>query len=104
MRCMVEATTGELLLEVAGLTKSFASSSRNRSPGGEPFRAVDQVSLQLHEGESLGLVGESGCGKTTVGRCIVRLLEPTQGDIWLHAPLHGRRTRFHISHMPRRLV
>ena len=43
--------------------------------------AVDDVTFTLHEGETLGLVGESGCGKTTLSRCVMRLLEPTEGDI-----------------------
>ena len=43
--------------------------------------AVDGVSLTIHEGEALGLVGESGCGKSTVGRAILRLIEPTDGVI-----------------------
>src|SRR5205807_5324346 len=43
--------------------------------------AVDDVSLQVQQGETLGLVGESGCGKSTFGRTIVRLLEPTDGDV-----------------------
>jgi peptide/nickel transport system ATP-binding protein len=45
-------------------------------------KAVDDVSFQVHEGETLGLVGESGCGKTTLGRSILRLVEPTKGRIW----------------------
>jgi peptide/nickel transport system ATP-binding protein len=44
-------------------------------------RAVDGISFHIHEGETLGLVGESGCGKTTTGRCILRALDPTEGEI-----------------------
>ena len=45
-------------------------------------KAVDDVSLDVYEGETLGLVGESGCGKTTLGRSILRLAEPTDGKVW----------------------
>lgn len=45
-------------------------------------KAVDGVSFAIKEGETLGLVGESGCGKTTLGRCILRLIEPTAGEVW----------------------
>ncbi|MBR4469680.1 MAG: ABC transporter ATP-binding protein [Bacteroidales bacterium] len=45
-------------------------------------KAVDDVSLEVYEGETLGLVGESGCGKTTLGRSILRLVEPTGGKVW----------------------
>ncbi len=44
-------------------------------------KAVDDVSFYINEGELLGLVGESGCGKSTVGRCLIRLIEPTRGDV-----------------------
>jgi len=68
----------EPLLQVQGLVKHFPA-------GGWPKRrvvhAVDGVSFALYRGETLGLVGESGSGKTTVGRCILRLLEPTAGRI-----------------------
>jgi peptide/nickel transport system ATP-binding protein len=45
------------------------------------IKAVDDVSFKIHKNETLGLVGESGCGKTTVGRCILRLYNPTGGNI-----------------------
>ena len=47
-------------------------------------KAVDDVSFVIHEGETLGLVGESGCGKTTTGRCLLRAVEPTDGEILFH--------------------
>lgn len=48
----------------------------------KPLKAVDGVSFSINEGETLGLVGESGCGKTTVGRTILHLYKPTGGEIW----------------------
>ncbi|WJV50707.1 ABC transporter ATP-binding protein [Streptomyces flavofungini] len=65
------------LLSVRELTKSFRSERR----GAAPVRAVDGISFDVAEGETLGLVGESGCGKSTTGRTIVRLLEPTTGTV-----------------------
>ena len=44
-------------------------------------KAVDDVDFTIHQGETLALVGESGCGKTTIGRCIVRAYDPTDGEI-----------------------
>ena len=72
----------ELLLEVRGLVKHFPLRRRMlaRSDGGR-VRAVDAVSFWLRRGETLGLVGESGCGKTTTGRAILRLIEPTAEEI-----------------------
>ena len=48
----------------------------------KPLKAVDDVSFVVHKGETLGLVGESGCGKTTVGRTLLHLYKPTAGEIW----------------------
>lgn len=70
----------EALLEVRGLKMHFPIP---RSKGGGKVHAVDGVDLTLHEGEVVGLVGESGSGKSTVGKCIVRLLEPTEGSVRL---------------------
>ena len=67
------------LLEVRHLVKEF---SRGGLLGSRAvIRAVDDVSFTIEEGETFGLVGESGSGKTTTGRCILRLVEPTSGDV-----------------------
>src|SRR5688572_15319316 len=68
------------LLEVRNLVKEF-SRKRGIFGGRTVVRAVDGVSYIVEEGETFGLVGESGSGKTTTGRCILRLIEPTSGEI-----------------------
>ena len=65
----------ENILEVKNLKKYF------KTPRGM-LHAVDDVSFSIEKGHTLGIVGESGCGKTTTGRCILRLVEPTSGEIF----------------------
>jgi oligopeptide transport system ATP-binding protein len=68
------------LLEVRDLVKEF-SRSRGLFSRASVVRAVDGISFTIDEGETFGLVGESGSGKTTTGRCILRLIEPTAGQV-----------------------
>src|SRR6188472_1509772 len=68
------------LIEVSHLVKQFARGGGLFRPGTR-VAAVDDVSFSIDEGETFGLVGESGSGKTTTGRCILRLIEPTSGEV-----------------------
>jgi oligopeptide transport system ATP-binding protein len=68
------------LLEVGNLVKEFTRRRGFIVPA-SVVRAVDGISFTVEEGETFGLVGESGSGKTTTGRCILRLIEPTSGDV-----------------------
>jgi oligopeptide/dipeptide ABC transporter ATP-binding protein len=69
------------LLEIRNLKKYFPLQAGLFRGAREHVRAIDGVSLDVEDGETIGLVGESGCGKTTLGRCLVRLVEPTSGSI-----------------------
>jgi oligopeptide transport system ATP-binding protein len=70
------------LLEVKNLTKHYSVSRGMFSKNRQVVKAVDGISFSIAPGEALGLVGESGCGKTTAGRCILRLIETTGGEVW----------------------
>jgi oligopeptide/dipeptide ABC transporter ATP-binding protein len=72
------------LLEVVDLKKHFPIKKGLLSRGGGKVFAVDGISFHINQGETLGLVGESGCGKSTVGRTVLRLLDPTAGSIRLN--------------------
>ncbi len=90
----VAATPGVPLLDVRGLKKHFVSTPFLRWQKPHVLRAVDGVDFQLQRGKTLGLVGESGCGKTTTGRMLLRLEEPSDGSIMIEgkdiAGLSGR--------------
>jgi oligopeptide transport system ATP-binding protein len=78
----VSETIPEALLSVRGLKKQFPIRGGILAREIDRVHAVDGVSIDIAPGETLGLVGESGCGKSTTGRCIMRLIEPSAGEIW----------------------
>jgi peptide/nickel transport system ATP-binding protein len=77
----VEPSTDNTLLEVKNLKMYFPVTQGILRRKVGDVKAVDDVSFIIKQGETLGLVGESGCGKTTVGRCILRIYQPTSGQI-----------------------
>src|SRR6476620_9656938 len=76
MAATATKTQGDALLEVRHLVKYFPVADSD-----DVVQAVDDVTFDIVAGETLGLVGESGCGKSTVGRCLLRLYEPTSGEV-----------------------
>src|SRR6266550_2097746 len=74
-------SSAENLIEVRNLTKHFPVGAGILGVGRDAVKAVDDVSFSIRRGETFGLVGESGCGKSTTGRCILRLIEPTSGSV-----------------------
>ena len=93
-----DTEAGDVLLRVTDLQKHFPTYRKTlvRRPD-RPIKAVDGISLHLRPGETVGLVGESGCGKSTAGRTILRLLEPTGGTIEFEGEdittVHGSQLR-----------
>jgi peptide/nickel transport system ATP-binding protein len=90
-------SSAPVVLRTDNLSKIYGGRQLFRKQ--RPVRAVERVNLAVHRGEVLGLVGESGSGKSTLARCIARLVEPTDGSIWLGsdeiAKLSHRRLRPH---------
>lgn len=70
------------LVEVRNLKKYFPTGEGLFGAGLDTVKAVDDVSFTIRRGETFGLVGESGCGKSTTGRCMLRLIEPTSGEVF----------------------
>lgn len=89
--------SGTSLIEISGLTKLFTSRRGLLSRQQRQVRALDGVDLTVYRQETLGVVGESGCGKTTLGRALMRLIRPTSGQILFEgqdiAPLNRREFR-----------
>lgn len=85
----------ENVLELRSLSKYFEI-GRGLFRGVVPLKAVDRVTLTVHRGETVAIVGESGCGKTTLGRTVIRLLEPTDGEL-----LYNGKD---ITHLPEKAI
>lgn len=71
----------DIILQVENLKKHFVTQKGLFKSKNKSLKAVDGISLTIHRGESFALVGESGCGKSTVGRTILNLLTPTAGKV-----------------------
>lgn len=85
------------LLSIRGLKKYFPVKTGAFSGSSLLLKAVDGVDLDVYRGETLGLVGESGCGKTTLGRCVLRLYETDAGRVFFDAPAELIRTIDELS-------
>src|SRR6185369_8168438 len=93
-------TNRQALVSIKDLTVHFPVAGAGLfRRSGRIVKAVDGVNLDIQAGETIGLVGESGCGKTTLGRAILRLVEPTSGQVLFHnrdlAQLSAREMRAH---------
>ena len=77
----MELKDNDVILEVENLVKHFTLKQTYSDSNSKILKAVNNVSFSLKKGETLGIVGESGCGKSTLSRCILRLIEPTEGSV-----------------------
>ena len=91
------------ILEIKNLSTYFQSNHGFFEKEKEPVKAVDHVSFDVYPGETLGLVGESGCGKTTLGRSVLRLTEPTSGEIWYKRVLINHLSQTELRKMRKHL-
>jgi peptide/nickel transport system ATP-binding protein len=85
-----QSSSTEPLLEVVALKKHFPIQRGFLKRVVGYVKAVDDVDFFVNQGETVGLVGESGCGKTTTGRCILRAIDPSSGEVWYRDPTLGR--------------
>jgi peptide/nickel transport system ATP-binding protein len=90
MQMSTQQPTDNILLEVKGLKKHFPIHGGLLKRVVGQVKAVDGINLYIKRGETLGLVGESGCGKSTTGRTIIRLLDPTAGEVIFNDPQLGK--------------
>ncbi len=100
---MNERANGSPLLEVEHLCKHFPVRGGLTKRSRAVLKAVDDISFEIARGETFGLVGESGCGKTTVGRSLLRLIEPTSGEIRFDGHDVGRATRTELRDLRPRM-
>ena len=77
------AQNNDVVLKVEHLTKHYPIKKGLFGKSGACVHALEDASFEVHRGETFAIVGESGCGKSTTGKCILRLTEPTSGEVWL---------------------
>lgn len=91
-------TTTEKLVEIKNLKQYFNVGKPNE------VKAVDNISFDIYKGETLGLVGESGCGKSTTGRTIIRLYDATDGEVLFDgADVHGKKSKAQLKEFNRKM-
>ena len=90
--------TAEKLLEIKNLKQHFNAGKPNE------VRAIDGISFDIYKGETLGLVGESGCGKSTTGRTIIRLYDATDGEVLFNGEnVHGKKSKTELKKFNRKM-
>lgn len=100
---MGRAKRDDVILDVKNLKMYFSLAEGLFQKGAAEVKAVDDVSFHIKRNETMGLVGESGCGKTTTGRCILRLYRPTGGEIVFEGKNIARISEYRIRPLRRRM-